>query len=305
MNKRLYPRISNIETTNFCNFNCPICVEKTPPYGFLKMNLLDKIIHYNQKILRGQRIWLHFRGEPLLHKDLFQIIEKLSQVGVETFLSTNGFLLTQANIEKILSSKLRGIVVSLITLNPKMYKKLRGNSYFLTVKNNLLNLIKNAKEVESQLKIQVMGLNYGREKEITEFINYFHQKGVEVAIHQYSTRLGKSRYKPEGVNLPSEVKRYPCHWLFNNIIILFNGIVTTCCHDLGGQMVVGNLKDFGYSIQSIWNCKEYNLLRSNHKKMIFTKACRNCVDWVYEHPQVKKFYVCIYPVKGKRYFCKL
>jgi len=302
MNKRLYPKITNIETTNLCNFNCPICVEKTPPYGFLKMDLLDKIIYYNQKILRGQKIWLHFRGEPLLHKELFQIIEKLNEVGVETRLSTNGFLLTQTNIEKILSSKLGGIVVSLITLNPRMYQKLRGNSYFLTVKNNLLNLIKQAKKVGSQLKIQVMGLNYGREKEITKFINYFHQKGVEVAIHQYSTRLGKSRYQPKGVNLPSWVKRYPCYWLFNNIIILFDGSVTTCCHDLSGRMIVGNLKDFGYSILSIWNSKEYDLLRNNHERMIFNKACRNCVDWVYGHPQTKKYYVCIYPVRGNRYF---
>jgi len=304
MKKKQYPNIKNIEPTNFCNFNCPVCVEKTPPRGFLELDLLEKIISHNQKILEGQSIWLHYRGEPLMHKGLFEIIKKLDQVRVETRLSTNGFLLNQENIEKTLSSNLKAIVISLVTLDPKRYQELRGNSYLSIVKNNLLNLVKQAGKIKSKLKIQVMGLNYGLEEETTGFINYFHQQGIEVAIHRYSTRLGKSRYQPKGVNLPSKVKRYPCHWLFNDMIILFDGRVTTCYYDLGGQMIIGNLKDFDYSIRSLWNSQEYNLLRNSHKKLLFKGVCKNCVDWVYGHPQLKnkfKSYVTIYPVKGKSY----
>jgi len=69
-------------------------------------------------------------------------------------------------------------------------------------------------------------------------------------------------------------------------------------------MIIGNLKDFDYSIRSLWNSQEYNLLRNSHKKLLFKGVCKNCVDWVYGHPQLKnkfKSYVTIYPVKGKSY----
>ncbi len=62
------PKILNIEVTNFCNLNCPICVAKnTREQGFLDLSLLKKIIEENKTILKDQFIWLHFNGEPLLH----------------------------------------------------------------------------------------------------------------------------------------------------------------------------------------------------------------------------------------------
>ena len=256
--------------------------------------------------MEGQSIWLHYRGEPLMHKGIFEIIKILDQARVKTRLSTNGFLLNEENIQNVLSSNLKAIVISLITLNPKRYQKFRGNTYLPTVINNLFNLIRQARKLKSKLKIQVMGLDYGLEEETTAFINYFHQQGIEVSIHQYSTRLGKSRYQPKGVRLlsSSEVKRYPCYWPFNNMIILFDGRVAPCYYDLGGQMIIGNLKDFGYSIQSLWNSQKYNLLRKSHKELHFNEVCKNCVDWVYGHPQLKnkfKSYVTIYPVGRKSY----
>jgi len=62
------PKVLNLEVTNFCNLNCPICVVKnTREQGFLDISLLKKIIEENKTILKDQFIWLHFNGEPLLH----------------------------------------------------------------------------------------------------------------------------------------------------------------------------------------------------------------------------------------------
>lgn len=299
MNKKTYPNIKNIESTNWCNFDCPVCVEKKPPRGFLKLDLLEKVIAHNKEILEGQNIWLHYRGEPLIHKELFEIIKMLSQIKVKTRLSTNGFLLNEGNIEKILASDLKGIVVSLMTLNIKRYQEFRGNTYLPVIKDNLLNLVRQAKKMKSRLKIQVMGLDCGFKEETTGFINYFHQLGIEVAIHRYSTRLGKSRYQPDGIKFPSKAKRYPCHWPFNDMIILFDGQVTTCYYDLGGQLIIGNLKDFNYSIQSLWNSPKYEQLRTAHNRLLFNDVCKNCVDWIYGNPQLRdkfKSYVTIFPV---------
>ena len=62
------PKIMNLEVTNVCNFNCSICVEKNVrEQGFLDVGFLEKIVKENAKELKGQSIWLHYGGEPLLH----------------------------------------------------------------------------------------------------------------------------------------------------------------------------------------------------------------------------------------------
>jgi MoaA/NifB/PqqE/SkfB family radical SAM enzyme len=38
-----FPKIMNIEVTNFCNLNCPMCVNKdTRPQGFIEIEFLKK-----------------------------------------------------------------------------------------------------------------------------------------------------------------------------------------------------------------------------------------------------------------------
>ncbi len=150
-----------------------------------------------------------------------------------------------------------------------------------------------------------MGLNYGQqEKEIQEFVNYYHTKGIEVAIHKYSNRIGESRYQPSSVVLPNPTKRHLCHWPFSNIIILYDGSVTTCYYDLLGKNIIGNLADYKYSIINLWNSLPYNRLREKHIKLHLPSRCRECTDWVYENPEVdlkEKSYVTIYPIKGIPY----
>lgn len=84
------PKILNLEVTNFCNLNCPMCVAKnTREQGFLQLDLLRKIIKENQETFKNQFIWLHFNGEPLLHPKISEIIKLLKQNKIRTRLSTN------------------------------------------------------------------------------------------------------------------------------------------------------------------------------------------------------------------------
>lgn len=297
-----FPRIRNLEVSSICNFNCPICVEKKGQRGYLSLDLLDKIIKNNCQELAGQSVWLHFRGEPLLHKDLFTIIEKLDRAKVKTRLSTNGLLLTPAIIDKLINSKLEIIVVSMITDNETTYKELRGNNFFEKVRLNIENLLTAVKNTGSRLKVQVMGLDIaGEENKMAEFIAYYNALGAEVAIHKFSDRLNQSRYRLFVKEKVCSENREPCHWLFNDIIILYNGDVTTCYYDLGANNVIGNLKDYNYSIAKIWQADEYQQFRNNQLKHNFIKGCKECSDWQYNHPKLKKHYVKIYPLAGLPY----
>ncbi len=297
-----FPNIKNIECTSRCNLNCPICVLKTRDSGDIDFNLLLKILEKNCDFMVGQKIWLHYRGEPFLNKNIFQIINLFDKFKIKSRLSTNGILLLNQNIKKILDSKLEMMVISMITNNPVYYKKLRGADLYYSILKKVENLILMKKTLNSQLDIQVMGLDYGQSKnEINEFIDYFHNLGVCVGIHKYSTRLQESRYKPFDIK---EVVRQPCHWPFNNTVILYNGDITTCYFDLNGRGVIDNLKNYNYSILDLWNSTKYKHIRANHLKYKFKGHCEHCTDWIYNNSNSKLEVIrmmTIYPLKGIPY----
>ncbi|MNN23797.1 hypothetical protein D3C81_1372050 [compost metagenome] len=145
-----------------------------------------------------------------------------------------------------------------------------------------------------------MGLDYGQgQEEIDQFIHHFHSLELEVAIHTYSTRLGNSRYNPldnDKVNVTEN--RKPCQWIYNELIILADGSVTTCYFDLAGKNIVDNLRNYDYSITELWQGKAYRKIRDEHEKRCFSGECKLCTDWSYynvpDHP-----YVTIYPLVGE------
>jgi radical SAM protein with 4Fe4S-binding SPASM domain len=282
-----YPNIRNFEITSFCNLDCPICVQKTWKRQHLSIELLYNILEKNKDVLNNQAVWLHYRGEPLLHPRLIEIIQVFDLFNIKTRFSTNGILLNNDLINRLLETSLEGMVISVISNDENVYRELRGKNMLQQVKANVINLMKSHTEKKSQMKIQVMGLNYGQEQsELQQFIDYYLQLGIEVAIHKFSNRINQSRYAPENFSEKIQEKRLPCKWLFNDMVILSDGSVTTCYFDLGSKLILGNLKSFNYSITEMWNSQIYNKMRNEHNHLIFNGACKDCSDWVYEHPDI-------------------
>ena len=297
---RATPLVKNIELTSICNFDCPICVSKNWTRGNMDLSLLEKILSTNQALLDGQAVWLHYRGEPLAYPHLLEAIRLFDDYHVRTRLSTNGLLLRNRMIDALLDSPLEGLVVSMITNDPADYQMLRGKDCFGAVHDHILSLIRKHRESGSQTKIQVMGLNYGQdEKKLSSFIRYYNELGVEVAIHKFSDRIQQSRFHPVGDPRQSPpVKRLPCKWLFNDMVILYDGSITTCYFDLASRLILCNIRDFDYSIQAVWESDIYTQKREEHKQLLFTGACEECSDWIYEHPDVDKTYntfIHLYP----------
>jgi len=69
----------------------------------------------------------------LLHPQLFEIIEYVASRGIELYVTTNGTLLTDENIKKILNSKLKRITISLDRAD-EIYEKIRKFDYKKTKK---------------------------------------------------------------------------------------------------------------------------------------------------------------------------
>src|SRR5436190_23016223 len=102
-----FPLRVNVEVTNYCNQRCTLCPrqEFTRPLGFMPLDRFARIAA--ECAAHPTRLWLHFLGEPLLHRGLARMIRLAKDAGVrEVGLSTNAVTLHGALADALLDSGL-------------------------------------------------------------------------------------------------------------------------------------------------------------------------------------------------------
>ncbi len=122
------PTIISLWPTVRCNSKCKMCLSASKMYKYKAEMSTEQI----KKLITELKKWLGpytlsiGGGEPTLRKDLWEIIRFANNQQIRTILSTNGILITKEDIPKIINSGLKEIRISLDSLNPETYKKVRG-----------------------------------------------------------------------------------------------------------------------------------------------------------------------------------
>ena len=79
-----------VEITNNCNLNCSFCSKVEKPRRNMTLEEFSHIL--NEIKPYTQNIYLHVKGEPLLHKDLIDFLEEAHKQNINVNLTTNGVL---------------------------------------------------------------------------------------------------------------------------------------------------------------------------------------------------------------------
>ena len=291
--------IKYIETTSKCNYSCPICVPRTRNCH-LDMDEFYSIVDNNLDIFYKKAIWMDFNGEPLVDPYFFDRVNYMHEKGINTRISTNGALLNEENRYKIAKSGISYVVVSVGTLNPEVYKKIRGVDNLANVLNNLTKLKKCVDKMNAKTELQAVMIDTGEDLNREEFIKYFHDLGINVAFHNFTNRAKNIEMdlNPKNRKL-NTYKRGECKGLRSNIIILSNCEVVTCCPDLLAQNSLGNLRDYDYSVKKLVENGKLEQLISDLRNHKYKGACKNCSDWIYYQEGATEEYVTVYPVKNE------
>ena len=113
MLKKLY-----IEPTTKCNLNCKMCFRNTwfdEPICDMSYEDYEHIINTMPSTV--EKIFFGGMGEPMFHKDIYKMISLASRKAEEVELITNGTLLSDENIEKLLDSGLTKLWISIDNLD--------------------------------------------------------------------------------------------------------------------------------------------------------------------------------------------
>ena len=126
-----------LEVTNRCNLLCTTCprtyVELEPPADMsweLFVRIVDQLPGLTRAVLHGV-------GEPMLVKNLPQMVRYLKDRGVYVLFNTNGTVLSEKNGRALIAAGLDELRVSLDASTPESYIKIRGKDYFRRIVKNV------------------------------------------------------------------------------------------------------------------------------------------------------------------------
>ena len=126
------------DVTPRCNLNCRHCYAASlyrETHYELSLEEMECITE-NLCILPINNIGL-FGGEPLLRKDLPQIVELCVKKNSNPYVITNGILLSESQLESLLEAGLKGIGVSIDGATKETYMRIRHKSDFDKLMRNM------------------------------------------------------------------------------------------------------------------------------------------------------------------------
>lgn len=272
-----FPVYLLIEPVSACNLRCVMCfqVDKTftrkPYMGTMSLDFFKKII--DDAVAGGTKaITLASRGEPLMHKQISEMLNYIDGKFLETKLNTNATLLTEDLCHDILSANITELTFSIDAEEKELYEKIRVRGKF----ENVINNIKRFKEIRkkhypnSVTKTTASGVFFHEEQDVENYSNFFSDIVDNVAVCNIENRWNTY------INELHPDLDSPCEYLWQRMYVWFDGIANPCDVDYKSNLEVGNFHN--NSISEIWNGELYNQMRKKHliKKRNELNPCDRC-----------------------------
>ena len=263
-----------VEITNKCNLNCSFCskdkreLKEMTPLEFEKVIL--KIKDYTDYI------YLHVKGEPLLHSSLDSILSICDKNNMKVNITTNGTLIKEKY--NILDNHkcIRQLNISLHSENNK-------KNYFEDVFNTCKKL---SSKIYISYRLWTLN-NYELDSKSTDIVEKIissydlsgiivdkikKEKSIKIDINTFVNKDNLFSWPNVNNNLDIDGK---CYGLDTHIAILSNGIVVPCCLDSDGIINLGNI--FSKDLNEILSSKLVkNMINGFKNNKSVCDLCKNC-----------------------------
>lgn len=305
--------IALIELTNVCNFKCPFCAQTTvkrSPQNMPK-DMIEKILTEIAGKKLAKKAAFHVLGEPTLHKDFDYACRLAHDLGLQIDLITNGSILTEERIEKLISLPVEEIKISLRTVNDMTFAQHHSRLTFEQYIENIKRLIYKNIEKGARTKItlkafkstffsKLFSKKYGYQRYIDyDFIanlveqirmylniknpagikkNFYTVKDVtEIAPNTFLSYETIGVWDSDMVNSSSYHNAIigNCDGLKTHFAILCNGDVVPCCRDYNGSIKLGNVNDTTL-IQILSGQPALSIRSALDRNRLPTKYCKRC-----------------------------
>jgi MoaA/NifB/PqqE/SkfB family radical SAM enzyme len=193
------PSWIGIETSAACNLRCVHCPRQDPSVPFIEHGLdpvvVERVLPHLPLVSHLQ---LHGLGEPLLASSFWTITEDERTARIAHLdVNSNGTLLSDANIDRLLKSHVNVISISLDAATASTYRKIRGGAFdkVTGAVHRLVQARKNAGRKDLRISVN-MTLMRENIEELPAFIDLAADLGVnQVDVWQMNLR-GDTAQRP-------------------------------------------------------------------------------------------------------------
>jgi len=263
-----------IEITNICNLHCAFCGNNQRDKQEMQISDFEKII--KKVTAYTDLIFLHVKGEPLLHSKLEKLFAIVNETSLSVNLTTNAVYLSSMQEMLVKQSSLRQINISLHVL---MQNEIDIDKY-------LCEVIKASQFIYENSKIIISFRLWERDKNNPLYTHILRILQKELGLTQENSKNYVMINERMFINF-DDVFKWPdlddeiignqglCQGLRDHIAILVNGAVVPCCLDGEGIITLGNI--FHSDLESILNSQRARkMLDGFRNRQICETLCSKC-----------------------------
>jgi radical SAM protein with 4Fe4S-binding SPASM domain len=298
-----FPSQVIIDVTEMCNLECVHCphsqFKRSKYYSgaslsfVLNAKAVDEVRNHGANCVKYIRY--SGEGEPLLNKHFFEMLDYSTKYsgGIPIAVTTNGTLLNELRIDRILATGVNIIDISIDAYSPETYAQIRKKGDLNITRKNVLRLLAVAKEKGGRTKIVVSYIEQPRNvHETADFKSSWEDHGADYVVirslHSAAGAIGEIAHRIRSGN---QGERRPCVYPWERIVINPRGHLAFCPADWTHGSTIADYRET--EIKEIWQSKIYEALRQAHLTSDFSQHtfCANCPDWK----------VTRWPSKGRAY----
>lgn len=262
-----------IEITNICNLNCSFCSKDNRIKESISLTKMEEVL--NKINDYTDYVYLHVKGEPLLHPNLKEILDLCEKYHKKVNVTTNATLVKEK--ESILNHPaIRQINLSVHSENKKenyleeifeVVDKLKNKNIvyrFWTMEAN--NLPKESKD-----SVEKIINHYQLSPEIVEKL----KKDTNIKINSHTYVNKANQFIWPDINNDYYKETGYCYALKEQLAILVDGTVVPCCLDSNGIINLGNI--YNNDLSEIIGSSHYQEMRIGFcNRKVTEELCKHC-----------------------------
>ncbi|MEF3304768.1 radical SAM/SPASM domain-containing protein [Paenibacillus sp. GYB003] len=275
-----------IEITSVCNLACTFCPQTERKANFMKPETFATIL--DQIKPHAKYIYLHVKGEPLLHPKLDALLDIAGDKGFKVNITTNGTLIGKAKHKLLGKPAVRQINFSLHSFDGHIGSTNReryladifdfvreATAGGVLVSFRLWNLhpdnATNAQRSRNRQTLELLENEFGLDYKIEERV--VRGSGLRVAERVYLNQ--DHEFEWPSLQAPEDDGKGFCHALRSHAAILVDGTVVPCCLDGEGVINLGNVHERPFS-DIVEGERANRLYDGFSRREAVEELCRKC-----------------------------
>ncbi len=304
------PTYLQIEPTTRCNLRCRYCVGWRGPRGDMSSEMFERVLAQADSL---RYVALHGEGEPFMHPDYLEMVDRLRQAGVEVSIITNGRFLERVTVRRLVELEVSSVGVSVDSLDPETYDWV-CQSDLQTVLDGLERLLatrRDSTRPDVHLCAVLMNRTIDGIPRLVEFSrargmsppfvqalqqmpDYLRHYPTEVMeeiprlTHDQADRLNRYCVERAQARSRAGVQTYyeslcesqrnaACPFLAGGLYVRFDGAVFPCCFVKEESEILGHLER-GQTLDDIWGGSARREVLEGLAVGRIPHCCRHCRD---------------------------